>query len=51
MKIAIPVQGDHVATVFDAADDLLVIEKGAGPAMDLSSCRSRRTPTSIKWPS
>jgi predicted Fe-Mo cluster-binding NifX family protein len=30
MKIAIPVQGDHVATVFDGADELLVIEKGPG---------------------
>jgi predicted Fe-Mo cluster-binding NifX family protein len=36
MKIAIPVQGDHVATVFDAADDLLMIDKGPGPAMDSS---------------
>lgn len=36
MKIAIPVQGDHVATVFDAADDLLMVEEGSGPATDLS---------------
>jgi len=36
MKIAIPVQGDHVATVFEAAEDLLLIEKRAGPAADLS---------------
>ncbi|MDD5170056.1 MAG: NifB/NifX family molybdenum-iron cluster-binding protein [Syntrophales bacterium] len=36
MKIAIPVQGNHVATVFDAADDILIIEKGLGSAMDAS---------------
>lgn len=27
MKIAIPVQGDHVATVFDGAEELLIVEE------------------------
>jgi predicted Fe-Mo cluster-binding NifX family protein len=30
MRLAIPIQGDHVATVFDAADDLLMVEESSG---------------------
>jgi predicted Fe-Mo cluster-binding NifX family protein len=33
MKIAIPVQGDHVATVFDGADEFLMFETQPGEAV------------------
>ena len=36
MKIAIPVSGNRVSTVFDAADELLLIETGPGNAQQRS---------------
>lgn len=41
MKIAIPIWGDRVATVFDAADELLIIDSNAGepPGLTRSSIK------------